>query len=83
MQVRCCLVAKAWGRAHSLASLQALADTHNEVERLQHEDQDDTRTIDELGYQTVKCKAVCTSTSAVIGEETKRRRSLQQRAMDA
>ncbi len=66
-----------------LLSVQALADTHDEVDRLQHEDQADNRAIDELGYQTVKCKAVCTSTAAVIDEETKRRRSLQQRAMDA
>ena len=62
---------------------QALADAHNEMERLQHEVQADNRAIDELGYQTVKCKAVCTSTPAVIAEETQRRRSLQQHAMDA
>ena len=63
--------------------MQALADCHSEVERLQKEDAADMRTSDELGYETVRCKAVCTTTAADYAKETKRRRSLQQRAMDA
>ena len=64
-------------------SLQELAKRHSEVDRLQNEEKADNGAIDALGYQTLKCKAVCVETAAVCAKETKLRRSLQQRAMDA